>query len=67
MNVDDVGFAAGSVWQFLKENGPASVSKVTESVEGGRTLVLMALGWLAREGKVEFYPEGRAQFVRLRE
>ncbi len=67
MTVDDVGFAAGRVWHFLKESGPVSVSRVADRVEGGRTVVLMALGWLAREGKVEFYQEGRVQFVRLKE
>lgn len=64
MQTEDIGLAAGEVWNFLKQ-GATSVSQVTQSVAGGPRLALMALGWLAREGKIEFYQEGRRRLVRL--
>lgn len=67
MTVDDIGLAAGRVWQFLSEHGPAALSRIAKGVEGGQSLALMAVGWLAREGKVEFLQEGRVQLVRLRD
>jgi hypothetical protein len=65
MIVEDIGFAAGRVWRLLSDQGPLSLSKLGRTVEGGSQLALMAVGWLAREGKVELYREGRAHLVRL--
>lgn len=67
MTVDEIGFAAGRVWHYLRECQPVSLSRLGREVEGGQALVLMAVGWLAREGKIEFAREGRAALVRLRE
>ncbi|MFH1610146.1 MAG: winged helix-turn-helix domain-containing protein [Candidatus Bipolaricaulota bacterium] len=67
MTVDDIGFAAGRVWRYLLECQPVALSRIAREVEGGQTLVLMAVGWLAREGKVEFVEEGRVRLVRLRD
>ncbi len=67
MVVDDVGLAAGRVWRYLLECQPVALSRIAREVEGGQALVLMAVGWLAREGKIEFVEEGRTRAVRLRD
>ncbi|HAZ27561.1 TPA: hypothetical protein DCY67_02940 [Candidatus Acetothermia bacterium] len=67
MTADDIGVAAGRVWRYLLERQPSALSRIAREVEGGQALVWMALGWLAREGKVEFAQEGRACVVRLRD
>lgn len=67
MTVDDIGFAAGRVWRYLLECQPAALSRIAREVEGGQPLVAMAVGWLAREGKIEFVEAGRARAVRLRD
>jgi len=67
MTVDEIGFAAGRVWRHLLERQPVVLSRIAREVEGGQTLVAMAVGWLAREGKIEFVEEGRARMVRLRD
>lgn len=64
--VDDVGELAGRVWHFLDEHGRCSLTAVENGIEAPRALVVMAIGWLAREGKVELLQEGRATLVCLR-
>lgn len=64
--VDDVGELAGRVWHFLDEHGRCSLTAVESGIEAPRALVVMAIGWLAREGKVELLQEGRATLVCLR-
>jgi len=66
MREDDVGLAAGRIWAYLEVRGPSSVSRVARGVEGGQQLVLMGLGWLAREGKLDFVEEGRQRLVSLK-
>jgi hypothetical protein len=58
-SVDMIGTTAGAVWQFLRESGPASLSAIEKGVDAPRTVVAMALGWLAREGKLRTQEEGR--------
>ncbi len=50
--VDEIGRTAGEVWAFLKTQGKTSVSAVDRGVGAPRRQVHMAIGWLAREGKV---------------
>lgn len=58
---------AGKVWDFLETEGNASVSAVCKGVNGPQTKVNMAIGWLAREGKLEFEAKGRGSSVKLKE
>jgi len=62
---DTIGEVAGEVWDFLEENGETSVSGVTKGVEAPGTKVYMAMGWLAREDKLEFLDKKRGNAVRL--
>jgi hypothetical protein len=57
---DDIGKTAGGVWSFLKANGKVSLSAVEKGVDAPRNLVYMAIGWLAREGKVTIQREERS-------
>lgn len=60
-----IGELAGYVWRFLEDEGKASVSSVCDAVDAPRSKVNMAIGWLAREDKLEFVDEGRGTSVRL--
>lgn len=64
-NVEAVGRAAGKVWQYLRSNGQCSVTAVEKGVEMPSTLVHMALGWLAREGKLAVEQDKRSVRVSL--
>jgi Winged helix-turn-helix domain (DUF2582) len=61
----EIGKTAGSVWSFLHEHGKSSVSAVERGVAAPKRRVHMALGWLAREGKVGFTEERNSLQVSL--
>jgi hypothetical protein len=65
--VQQIGESAGAVWHALSENGPLSYAKLVERVGGNRDVVMQAVGWLAREGKVEIEESKRGKVVVLRE
>ncbi len=50
----DIGETAGKVWQCLKEKGPTTVSKMVQELKCPRDQVHRAIGWLAREDKLNF-------------
>jgi len=47
-----IGEAAGTVWRYLKDNGPATTTQIQKGIGADAALTNQALGWLAREGKV---------------
>jgi hypothetical protein len=44
-----------------------SVAKLVETVELNRDLVMQAIGWLAREGKLQITETKRGRFLALSE
>jgi len=59
VNVEKVGETAGAVWQYLHQNGKATLSAVERNVKAPKPVVHMAVGWLAREGKLALVEENR--------
>jgi hypothetical protein len=57
---------AGKVWRVLSENGSMSLASLTERLGEPRDLVMQAVGWLAREGKVDMTESGRSKTISLR-
>jgi len=47
----EVGFTAGQVFKLCKDN-EMSLSRLIRRLRKRETIILMAIGWLAREGKV---------------
>lgn len=66
-DMSTVGQVAGQVWQFLRSEGKASVSAIEKGVDASGREVQMAIGWLAREGKVELNDESRGLYISLNE
>lgn len=60
---DRIGELAGEVWEHIEDEGETSVSGVARALEAPQTKVNMALGWLAREDKLEFLNTGRGTSV----
>ncbi len=52
-DVGTIGADAGRVWQYLKKNGTASPTQLVRALKTTAADVHRALGWLAREGKIE--------------
>ena len=65
--VTQIGEMAGSVWHELNVNGPLSLAKLVERVGGNRDTVMQAIGWLAREGKIDITENKRGKTVSLTE
>ena len=65
--VQQIGETAGAVWHALDENGSLSLAKLVDQVGGNRDVVMQAVGWLAREGKIEIAETKRGRIVSLRE
>jgi len=63
---DTIGSTAGVVWEFLEKEGTTSVTKLAKETKLDTKLAQRALGWLAREDKVEFSMKGRTEVVGLK-
>lgn len=65
--IETIGTNAGLLWHALDESERALTVKELQKVSGIRTQddVRLALGWLAKEGKVSFDGEGRDYTVAL--
>jgi Winged helix-turn-helix domain (DUF2582) len=48
----EIGIVAGDIWHYLDENGSVSLENLVKGISKPQNLVLMGLGWLAREGHV---------------
>ena len=55
----EAGETAGQVYQCLALEGPKFFTELVHAVNGKEPMVLIALGWLLREDKVEFGEDGR--------
>jgi len=64
---DKIGEVAGKVWDELKEKGEESTSAVADALDEPQTKVNMAIGWLAKEGKLDFDTEGRGNLLSLKD
>ncbi|RKY36249.1 MAG: hypothetical protein DRP78_04135 [Candidatus Omnitrophota bacterium] len=54
----EIGIVAGDIWHYLDEHGDILVSEIVKVIEQPESLILMSLGWLAREGHVILSGEG---------
>jgi hypothetical protein len=66
LSQEAIGTVSGEVWQVLADRGGLSLPALKKSLDAPADLVLAALGWLAREGKLEFIISGRSVKVSLR-
>ncbi len=65
--VEKIGQTAGLVWKFLQSHGESTLTGIEKGVEAPKAMVSMAVGWLAREGKIEVKDEKKAARISLRE
>lgn len=63
---DEIGQVAGQVWGFLDVHGESSTLQIRSSLKITQTLLFLALGWLAREGKISLIYHDRSYWVSLR-
>lgn len=56
MNTETIGTWAGQVWTALNTADALGVKQIKKMTKLKEKEIYAALGWLAREGKVEFAP-----------
>lgn len=64
--ITEIGAAAGKIWHYLEMNGPSSVAKITTETGVGKNDVQRAIGWLAKEGKLDCELKGRVETLSLK-
>jgi hypothetical protein len=63
--IHQIGEVAGCVWQELAKVESTSISKLVKSVDAPRDVILQAIGWLARENKIEIVEKSRGRAISL--
>jgi len=63
----EIGYAAGAIWRVLADKGPMPLTQLKREAGITEQLLLMAIGWLAREDKLAITKDRRTLRVGLRE
>lgn len=63
----EIGETAGEVWRLLSSAGPQTLGQIKKKVGSKGELLSYALGWLAREDKIEFVPEKKTLRLQAKE
>jgi hypothetical protein len=61
-----VGETAGKIWNLLNDQGPLTFPELKKKLNGSGEIVSFAVGWLAREDKVDIKQEKKAVKVALK-
>ena len=62
---DQIIEAAGKTWKTLGEQGEANIDQLSKIINEKEPIVYQALGWLAREDKINYTSKNNKTFVSL--
>jgi uncharacterized phage protein gp47/JayE len=63
---EQVGMAAGSIWQYLNTNGPTAVTKLVRELREDNKTLQRSIGWLAQEGKIRLEANSKVETIALK-
>jgi len=63
---EQVGETAGKIWHLLDDSGPQTLAQIKKKFNGSGEVAVFALGWLAREDKVDISQDKKSFKVALR-
>jgi len=63
---EQLGDTAGKIWHALNDHGPQTLAQLKKRLNGSGELVGFALGWLAREDKIDISQEKKNFKVALK-
>lgn len=63
---DEIGITAGAIWHVLETKGELSLAQLKKAVKDTTPVFDWAVGWLAREDKIDIIPEKRSYRIRLK-
>jgi DNA-binding transcriptional ArsR family regulator len=64
--LENIGSVAGAIWHYLEDNDEATITKLTRELGETERTVLMGVGWLAREGKLDFERRKQGTYITLK-
>ena len=64
--ISEIGIVAGDIWHYLDQHKSATLKELVKSIDKNQNVVLMSLGWLAREGHVILEDTGSDYKITLR-
>jgi hypothetical protein len=63
---ESIGNAAGIIWEFLdRQSGPVNLAALKRSLDLSSNLLMMGLGWLTREDKLDIEVSGNSYSISL--
>lgn len=64
--IEKIGMNAGKIWTVLDETGRRNVKEIKKAIKLTDKELYAAMGWLAREGKIDLEEEQKELFASLR-
>ncbi len=64
--ITEIGIVAGDIWHYLDDHGKVTLRQLADNIDKPRDIILMSVGWLAREGHVILEGEGPNYEISLR-
>ncbi|MBN1823640.1 MAG: winged helix-turn-helix domain-containing protein [Endomicrobiales bacterium] len=64
---DIIGTTAGRIWKHLEQNGTLTPIELKAALGIPNSTMYLALGWLAREGKIEITASGHSFRISLKD
>jgi len=64
--ITEIGIVAGEIWHYLDQHKSCTLEELAPAIDKNRNVVLMSLGWLAREGHVILEQDGEDYKITLR-
>lgn len=61
-----IGETAGALWLYLSDKGESSLTTIKKDIHTSNELLLAAVGWLAREEKLDFQVSGKTLKISLK-
>lgn len=63
---EEIGAAAGAIWQVLNSQGGLTFSRLKKQVDAKAPVFDWAIGWLAREDKIAISHDKRSLVIELK-
>lgn len=60
--ITEIGIVAGDIWHYLDQHKTGTLKELEKGVDRDRNVIMMSLGWLAREGHVIMENEGKDDY-----
>ncbi len=61
-----IGLTAGSIWQYLSENGTTPVTNLVAALTEEEKIIQRSIGWLAQEDKITINTIDRIEIIALK-